>query len=139
MKRLKKILNDDILGSIEANLQVENITFDDANQLKELTSMLYDHIYRNYGDLGGYGNMRPLLEGAMELPMDKYRIQIDELEAKNVKGEERLAVIMQESETAKDEVTKANREAEKATQEAKKANQEIEKLKEAIKQLEARK
>ena len=77
---LQNVMINDIIKSIKANQQVGNITVDDANQLRELTLQLYDHIYAHYEELGGHDNMKPLLEGAMELPLDKYRIQIDELE-----------------------------------------------------------
>ena len=33
--------------------------------------------------------MKPLLDGAMELPLDKYRIRIDELEGKLASEKER--------------------------------------------------
>ncbi len=77
---LQELIQNDILNSIKANLQVVNITIDDANQLRELTLQLYEHIYVNYEKLGGYEDMKPLLDGAIELPLDKYRIRIDELE-----------------------------------------------------------
>ena len=80
---LQNQLSNDILYSIKANEQAGNITVDDANQLWELTSLLLDHIYKHYEELGEYQDMKPLLEGALELPNDKYRIRIDELEQEN--------------------------------------------------------
>ena len=77
---LQKLVLSDIIGSIKANLQVGNITENDAAELKELTLELFHHIYQHYEELGGYQDMKELLEGAMELPLDKYRIRIDELE-----------------------------------------------------------
>lgn len=77
---LQELIINDILSSIKANLTVGNITVDDASQLRELTLQLYDHIYSHYEELGGYADMKPLLDGALELPLDKYRIRIDELE-----------------------------------------------------------
>lgn len=77
---LRKLILDDIIGSIKANLGVGNITESDATELKELTLELYEHLYHHYQELGGYQEMKELLEGAMELPLDKYRIRIDELE-----------------------------------------------------------
>lgn len=77
---LQNLIQDDILGSIKANLTVGNITADDANELRELTLQLGGHIFAHYKKLGGYENMKALLEGALELPLDKYRIRIDELE-----------------------------------------------------------
>lgn len=81
--KLQELIQHDILESVEANLKVGNITLEDANQLRELTRQLYDHLYVHYYEIGGCEDMKPLLEGALELPMDKYRIRIDELEREN--------------------------------------------------------
>lgn len=87
-QKLKEIVESDILNSIKANLMVGNITRDDANQLVELTNLLYENIVLYYQKNGGE-QMKPLLPGAIELPNDKYRIRIDELETQNseLKGE----------------------------------------------------
>ena len=73
---------------------------------------LYDHIYHHYEELGGYEDMKPLLPGALELPSDKYRIRIEELE-------ERLEA-----------------EKQKAKAEKQKAEAKVERLKQRIKELE---
>jgi hypothetical protein len=52
---------------------------EDADQLLELIYKLYSYILDNYEELGGSEDMKELLPGAMELPLDKYRKQIDEL------------------------------------------------------------
>ncbi|MDD3416381.1 MAG: hypothetical protein PHY47_20655 [Lachnospiraceae bacterium] len=80
---LRELIINDILSSVKANLTVGNITADDASQLRELTLQLYNHVYSHYEELGGYAVMKPLLEGAIELPLDKYRIRIDELDEEN--------------------------------------------------------
>ena len=127
INQLQEQLRNDIIGSVEANVQFGNITMDDAKQLLELTELLYAHVleecvylkqiyaephksydYVNltkaspiseadfhglavcicealnrYTDLekaGGCEEMKPLLDGAIELPNDKYRFRIDELE-----------------------------------------------------------
>ena len=84
-EQLKDIVQSDILGSIEANLMVGNITSDDASQLIELASHLYEQIVLLFQEKGGTDTMKPLLPGALELPNDKYRMRIDELEAENLK------------------------------------------------------
>jgi len=85
-------------------LQVGNITTDDANQLKELTKRLYEHIYASYEKLGGYADMKPLLNGAIELPLDKYRIRIDELEAEKTKAEAREKEIEAENQKLRERI-----------------------------------
>ncbi|MCD8348614.1 MAG: bZIP transcription factor [Lachnospiraceae bacterium] len=80
IQELKNFIESDILGSIKANLQVGNIMLEDYNQLLELTNELYQQILLQYQKKGGSEDMKPLLPGALELPNDKYRFQIDELE-----------------------------------------------------------
>ncbi|MDD2959591.1 MAG: hypothetical protein PHR92_13900 [Lachnospiraceae bacterium] len=121
---LQELVDNDIIGSIKANLQVGNITSDDANQLLELTGQLYEHIYRHYEELGGYGDMKPLLEGALELPLDKYRIQIDELEEKMKKAKEEIAKAEKEKAKIEEEKTKAEEEKTKIEEEKTKAEEE---------------
>ncbi|MDD3253848.1 MAG: hypothetical protein PHV18_14970 [Lachnospiraceae bacterium] len=124
-QQLQRLIQHDIMDSIKANLTVGNITQDDANQLLELTRQLYDHIYKHYEELGGEEEMKPLLSGAMELPMDKYRKRIDELEAEN-EAERR------EKEVANQKVEAANRKAEEERQKVEAANQEIERLRKLL-------
>lgn len=101
-QQLQHLVQHDIMDSIEANLKVGNITQDDASQLLELTKKLYDHIYEHYEELGGVEEMKPLLSGAMKLPMDEYRQRIDELEQKieQIQGEnqEHIQKVTEEAE-----------------------------------------
>lgn len=83
VQELKNFIKSDILGSIKANLQVGNIMLEDYNQLLELTNELYQQMILQYQKKGGSKDMKPLLPGALELPNDKYRFRIDELEAEN--------------------------------------------------------
>lgn len=100
-QKLQKLIQDDIIYSIEANLKVGNITFEDADQLRELTRQLYAHLYAHYFEIGGCEDMKPLLEGAMELPGDKYRMRIDELEAERAKKNEEYEQLKKECEELK--------------------------------------
>ena len=111
---LQDLVLRDIIGSIKANLEVGNITEEDAEELKELTLQLYQHIYQHYDVLGGNNDMKELLEGAMVLPGDKYRDEISELKAEIARIQER-------------------EEAEKA-----KAEEEIQKLRKELEELKSR-
>lgn len=102
---LQNLILDDIIGSIRANLEVGNITQTDAEELKELTLRLYEHIYQHYEELGGRQNMKQLIEGALELPGDKYRNKIEELE-------EEILKIKQENETIKEEYQRLKKQLE---------------------------
>ena len=104
LQALQKLILHDIIGSINANVEVGNITEEDGAELKELTHELYQHISQHYEELGGQ-EMKQLLEGAMELPLDKYRIQIDELK-------EELEETRRKAETDKERVEEARRKAE---------------------------
>ena len=103
---LQNLIQNDIVGSIEANLKVGNITLDDANQLRELTSELHQHIYNHYYALGGCNDMKQLLDGAIELPLDKYRIRIDKLEQEKAKIEQEKLEAEQEIKKLKAEIEK---------------------------------
>ena len=103
-EKLQRFLENDILKSIEANVKVGNITQEDATQLLELTRQLYEYLYDNYYEIGGCEDMKPLLDGAMELPLDKYRIRIDELEGKLASEKERADKMSVEAERLRKEL-----------------------------------
>ncbi len=42
---LQNLIQNDILGSIESNLKLGNISINDARKLKRQTKKLYDYIY----------------------------------------------------------------------------------------------
>ena len=71
------------IEGIKLNLELGNITKDDADQLYDLTERLREHICKDFKSRGGEEIMKPLLPGALELPNDKYRFRIDELEREN--------------------------------------------------------
>ena len=48
---LKSLIQNDIIGSIEENLKLGNITMDDARRLRRLTHRLYEHIYSHYEEM----------------------------------------------------------------------------------------
>ncbi len=81
--QLQAQINGDIIRSIKLNLELGNITEDDADQLYDLTEMLREHICKDFKPQGGEEIMNPLLPGALELPNDKYRFRIDELVKEN--------------------------------------------------------
>lgn len=50
--QLKNLVHNDIIGSINANLKVKNITIEDALKLKRYTQKLCDYLYANHKELG---------------------------------------------------------------------------------------
>ena len=130
--RLQEEIRNDIIGSIEKNLKAGNITADDARQLTELTNRLHRHICRDVAKKqGGEEGMKPLLPGALELPNDKYRFRIDELERQIEQYRDENARYADENARYADENAKyADENARYADENAR--------LKEKIAQLEAR-
>ncbi len=92
---MQKLITEDIIESIKANQVVGNITQDDANELMGLTRELFHHIYEHYEELGGVRDMKPLLDGAMELPTDKYRRRIDELEEQHQQDKQQISQLLE--------------------------------------------
>ena len=60
--------------------------------------------WRGWTSLIPFQNMKPLLDGAMELPLDKYRIRIDELEGKLASEKERADKMSVEAERLRKEL-----------------------------------
>lgn len=78
MEALKNIIQNDIIGSVEENLAIGNITVEDAQKLKRLTHKLYEHIYAHYNEL----------EVLSEMTDESLMLDIDIIEKKH---EEELA------------------------------------------------
>ena len=51
LEKLKFLIQNDIIGSIENNLSLGNITMEDAQRLRRLTHKLYQHIYSHYKEM----------------------------------------------------------------------------------------
>lgn len=49
--QLKTLIQDGIIGSINKNVKVGNITPEDARRLYRLTHKLYDHLYAHYSEM----------------------------------------------------------------------------------------
>ena len=51
LNALQNLIQNDIIGSIETNLKLGNISMDDGRRLRNLTKKLYDHIYAHYDEM----------------------------------------------------------------------------------------
>lgn len=51
LEELKLLIQNDIIGSIEDNLALGNMTPEDAIRLRRLTHRLYNHIYSHYEEM----------------------------------------------------------------------------------------
>lgn len=131
--RLQDEIRHDIIDSIEDNLQAGNLTPDDAGQLLDLTSLLYEHIQNHFCEKrkGEVIDVKPLFPGTIELPNDKYRFQIAELK-------EEITRYADENAKYADEILRyANENARYANENAKYANENA-MLKARIAELEAK-
>ena len=87
MNELQNLVMNDIIESINKNVEMGNISSTDAFDLKALTTMLYMKIYSKYEELEDF-TMR-LYDQSLELPSDKYEKTVEELEeeVKDLKDE----------------------------------------------------
>ena len=115
LESLKKLIQDDILGNINRNLETGNITVDDARKLKRQTQMLYEHIYAHYEEM----------KELNEMTDESLMLDIDVIEKEQEKREQEFLRQLEE----KDEEIKSKDE------EIKNKDKEIEKLKYRIEAL----
>ena len=101
-------IRHDIIGTIETSLQMGSLTPDDAKQLYELAGFLDEHLRSELSMKleGASEYMKPLLPGALELPNDKYRFRIDELEKENARYADENAKYVDENAKYADEITR---------------------------------
>ena len=78
MCKLKNLIQTDILGSIETNLQLGNITQSDAHQLFGLTRKLYVYLYDAYTESEEVLDM--FFDQSLELETDELATQMRMLE-----------------------------------------------------------
>ena len=78
MEELYILVANDIIGTIQKNEKIGNISRTDAFDLIDLTTKLYMKIYSKYEELGEF-TMR-LYDQSMELASDKYEKTVEELE-----------------------------------------------------------
>lgn len=57
LNALKNLIQNDIIGSINVNLELGNITANDAQKLRRLTHRLYEHIYSHYREMEELNDM----------------------------------------------------------------------------------
>ncbi len=102
LELLKKIIQNDIIKSINENLTLGNITVSDAQKLRRYTHKLYEHVYSRYEEM----------EALNEMTDESLMLDIDIIEKKH---EEELDVLKKELEqklekTLKDVIAEKNKE-----------------------------
>jgi len=86
--RLISLIQNDIIGSINKNLEVGNITNADAARLKTLTQMLYTHIYSHYEELK---EVTEMTDESLILDIDIWEDKYEKIVARATELESTLA------------------------------------------------
>ena len=123
LEQLKRLIFNDILGSIEMNHEYGNITMDDADRLRNLTKELYYYLYSHYEEMEEINDMTDeslILE--YDIFLKKHNIESLDETVQWIE-EERKYIADSKAEI---EANKAEIEAEKAEMEMKKAEIETE-------------
>ncbi len=81
LEELQNFVMNDIIQTIDRNVEMGNISSTEAFDLKALTTLLYMKIYSKYKELEDF-TMR-LCDQSLELPSDKYEKTVEELEEEN--------------------------------------------------------
>ena len=100
MKELQALVIDDIINSIDTNVEAGNISSTEAFDLKALTTLLYMKIYSKYKELEDF-TMR-LYDQSLELPSDKYEKTVEELEEENNQLKADILALKNELNSTKD-------------------------------------
>ena len=79
IRSLKNLVETDILGSIETNQQLGNITPSDAHQLISLTKKLYSYLYETYTESE---EVHDMIDQSLELESDELVLKMQALEEK---------------------------------------------------------
>jgi hypothetical protein len=79
---LKALLNDDILGTIEKNVDSGNITHGDANTLLNLLDLLYNHLYGSIAEFQAEG-VNDMLDDKLIFRDDRKVLETKEEIARN--------------------------------------------------------
>jgi uncharacterized protein (DUF3084 family) len=122
LEALKNLIQNDIIGSIEGNLRLGNITEDDARKLKRQTHKLYAYIYAHYSEM----------EELNEMTDESLMLDIDIIEKRH---EQELAKKDEEIAEGKKAIAKRDEEIAKKEKTIAKKDEEIAKGKEEIARL----
>lgn len=102
---LKKLIMDDIMGNINVNENLGNITKSDAAKLRGLTQRLYEHIYSHYEEMKELNDMT---DETILLDIDIMEIELEKMEQKIVEKENAIAQKMHELSEMESELAQKN-------------------------------
>ena len=123
LELLKKLIQDDIIKSINQNLELGNITVWDARKLRRYTHKLYEHIYSRYEEM----------EELNEMTDESLMLDVDIIEKKHEEELKNLEKELKDVIADKDEIlTEKNKELDQKDKELSMKDEEIERLKEML-------
>ena len=125
LEALKKLVKEDIMGSIQKNYEVGNITGSDAGRLKQLTKKLYKHLYSEYEQMEDIEEMDESLILEYE-ELDRKYAEIDRRQADNEKRLRELGNIEEKYEQANAKYEQINAKYEQANAKYEQANAKYE-------------
>ena len=108
LKALQNLIQNDIIGSIETNLKLGNISMDDGRRLRNLTKKLYDYIYAHYSEM----------EVLNEMTDESLLLEYDIIEKEHEKALAEKDKVIQEKDNALQEKDNALQEKDYALQSA---------------------
>ena len=103
LEALKSLIQNDIIGSIESNMKLGNITPNDARRLRRLTHRLYQQIYSHYEEMEELNEMTDeslmldidIIEKQHEAELAKIIAEKDIILAENKRLKNQLAALQQ--------------------------------------------
>ena len=145
LELLKKIIQDDIIGSVDKNLETGDITAWDARKIKSYTHKLYEHIYSHFEEMEALNEMTDeslmldvdIWEKKFEMIEEKYTIleqQNSMLEQKNNTLEQQNSTLEQQNSTLTQQNSTLTQQNSTLTQQNDILLQQNERLKEALKE-----
>ena len=93
LELLKNLIQNDIIGSINENLRLGNITLDDARRLKRLAHRLYNHLYSHYEEMEVLNDMT---DESLMLDIDIIEKEHEEAMAKALADKDKVIAIKNE-------------------------------------------
>ena len=115
LNALQNLIQNDIIGSIETNLKLGNISMDDGRRLRNLTKKLYDHIYAHYSEM----------EVLNEMTDESLLLEYDIIEKEHEKALAEKDKVIQEKDNALQEKDNALQEKDGALRSALQENERL--------------
>ena len=109
LEALKSLILNDIIGSINRNLEAGNITPGDAGRLRQLTFILYRHLYSHYEEMEAVNDMT---DESLILDIDIYEEKLERAEEEKQQLREKNQGLTEENQQQRNLIEELRRELE---------------------------